>query len=140
RSETGPGTGAGSLIPRDLRFATGPVRWLREAGFAVRSVGPSVWWGGVFEGTDRAARVQTDHGLVTVVIFATTEDAQRVRGERLPDGGDERFRYALLERKGSPPRWIDAAGPIYFLAHKNAFIITSDRDLARRLEGTMSAR
>lgn len=105
---------------------------LREHGFTVRSVHRSKMES-FFKGLNKAAFIRTDKGVIEVIFFDDPTGAEKV--QVLEQWQDERYIYSF---QGQPqPNTGDrmnAAYPVYFIAHHNLFMVTNEPELGTALK------
>jgi len=118
----------GLTISRRFQFAEPFIRTLERAGIVVQSVEQSTVEA-LFSHVTNAAFIRTDHGVVEIVVFPGSTDAEQLSITYMKDG-PSRHRYRI---EGStltgPSPDIHAAAPHYFTLYENWFIQTLDPDL-----------
>jgi hypothetical protein len=126
RSEAIPQGGV--AVSSRFQFAEPFVRTLERAGIVVQSVEPSTSEA-LFPNVTNAAFIRTDHGVVEIVVFPGSTDAEQLSITYTKDG-PSRHRYRI---EGSiltgPGPDIHAAAPQYFTLYQNWFIQTLEPDL-----------
>jgi hypothetical protein len=119
---------AGVSVPTRFQFAEPFVRMLERAGIVVQSVEQSTSEA-LFTNVTSAAFIRTDGGVVEIVVFPGTTDAEQLSITYTKDG-PSRHRYRIEGSILTPPGPdIHAAAPQYFTLYKNWFIETLDADL-----------
>jgi len=130
---------AESVVPPELAYASEFVGTLERAGLTVSKVARS-HLDGMFVGTMRAAYIQTDLGVVEVVFFDGSGDAEkvRVRSESIEDPTVP-YRYYVEGQptNGQAGEW-HTSRPAYFLSRGNLFIVTSEKSMARAVRRALS--
>ena len=136
---SGPSSGLSELGPRAtpqgglavssrFQFAEPFVRTLERAGTVVQSVEPSTSEA-LFPHVTSAAFIRTDHGVVEIVAFPGSTDAEQLSITYTKDGPSRhRYRIEGPILTGPGPD-IHAAAPEYFTLYNNWFIQTLDPDL-----------
>jgi hypothetical protein len=102
-------------------------QFLQSAGLTVKNIARS-HWEGTFKNEQQAAFIETDKGVVEVVIFSKGTDPfnLRIASQVVKDArGRLRYLYTLagLPTNGDAAN-IDAAYPLYFTIYQNWFLIT----------------
>jgi hypothetical protein len=119
---------AAVAVPTRFQFAEPFVRTLERGGIVVQSVEPSTSEA-LFADVTNAAFIRTDHGVVEIVVFPGSTDAEQLSITYTKDG-PSRHRYRI---EGSiltgPGPDIHAAAPQYFTLYQNWFIQTLEPDL-----------
>jgi hypothetical protein len=119
---------AGVAVPTRFQFAEPFVRMLEGAGIVVQSVEPSTSEA-LFPNVTNAAFIRTDHGVVEIVVFPGSTDAEHLSITYTKDG-PSRHRYRIEGSILTPPGPdIHAAAPQYFTLYQNWFIQTLEADL-----------
>jgi hypothetical protein len=117
------------LKPTDVAYADAMefARFLNGRGIAVISVHGSKL-NGFFQGIQKAAFFRTDKGVVEVIFFPDPMGAERVRV--VEDCRAGRYFYSFQGQPHPRPRGdrIYAGRPVYFLMHKNWFIMPESEE------------
>jgi len=88
---------------------------------------------GTFDGLEGAALYRTDRGDFEALFLQRSQNFDHLKVVERPDG--KRYSYNFV---GPPRPWpanrIDAAFRMYFVKHKNALFVLSDKKFAETLE------
>jgi hypothetical protein len=118
----------GVAVSSRFQFAEPFVRTLERAGIVVQSLEASTSEA-LFRDVTNAAFIRTNQGVVEIVVFPGSNDAEQLSITYTKDG-PSRHRYRI---EGSilagPGPDIHAAAPQYFTLYKNWFIQTLDPEL-----------
>jgi hypothetical protein len=117
------------LVPSELNFAKEFVQLLSDTGWSVKAVHPSKF-NGFFRETKKAAFIQTDKGVIEAVFFANDAEVEQIQvnEEQIVVSGYHKY---IVQTTITKQR-IEG-GTCYFNKYRNAFIITSDRELSDAL-------
>jgi len=120
----------GSLLkPTDVAYteAMGFARFLDGKGIVVKSIHGSKL-NGLFQGLEKAAFFRTDKGIVEVIFFPDPRGAEtfQVTEQRRA----ERYLYSFegLPQPNPPGNTFDSNRPMYFLMHRNWFIVPDGKE------------
>jgi hypothetical protein len=118
------------LKPEDIAYksAMGFARYLDDKGIKVNSVHGSKL-NGFFQGLDKAAFFRTDKGIVEVIFFPEPTGAERIRVTEQHKEGRYFYSFAGQPHPNPPGDTIDASRPMYFLMHRNWFIVLSNEEI-----------
>jgi hypothetical protein len=118
----------GVAVSSRFQFAEPFVRTLEGAGIVVQSVEGSTS-AALFSHVKDAAFIRTNQGVVEIVVFPGSTDAEQLSIIYTKDGPNgHRYRIEGPVLTGPGPT-IHAAAPEYFTLYKNWFIQTLDPDL-----------
>ena len=112
------------------------ARFLNEHGIAVKSVHRSKLES-FFQGIEKAAFFRTDRGIVEVIFFPEPTGAERIRVIE-----QRRGRQYLYSFEGQPhprPRGdkFNSGQPMYFLMHRNWFIVPEGKEFYEALKSAL---
>ena len=119
---------ASLLQPRDIAYreAMEFAQFLIEHGITVVSVHRSKLES-FFRGVEKAAFFKTDKGIVEVIFFPEPTGAEKV--QVLEQHKPGRYIYSFKGQPNPQPRdVIDSNRPLYFVTHRNLFIVTGDKE------------
>jgi len=120
----------GSLLkPTDVAYteAMGFARFLNGKGIVVKSVHGSKL-NGFFQGLEKAAFFRTEKGVVEVIFFPKPAGAEEVRVTE--HRSDRRYIYFFEgQPHPNPGDTFDASRRMYFLTHRDWFIVTDKEEL-----------
>jgi hypothetical protein len=130
-------------ISDEFDYTADFVAALKAAGLSVQKVARSTWEG-TFKDENKAAFIETDKGVVEVVIFTGAANAEKIRITSYmtnSDGPATRYKYRLkgAAMNGGASR-IDAAYPVYFTMYKNWFIITMKSEMDVIIKSALARR
>jgi len=115
------------LKPGDIAFADALefARFLEDKGIKVKSVHHSKLES-LFEGIGKAAFFRTEKGVVEVIFFPDPIGAEKVKVTEQFKAG--RYLYSFQGQPNPQPGdGFDAARPMYFLTHRNWFIVPDSK-------------
>jgi hypothetical protein len=118
------------LKPADVAYAEAMefARFLSGRGIVVKSVHGSKL-NGFFQGLKKAAFFRTDKGVVEVVFFPEPKGAEMVRVKEQRRAGRYLYSFEGQPHPNPPGDTIDAGRPMYFLMHRNWFIVSGSEEL-----------
>jgi hypothetical protein len=117
-------------IPAELKHVAPFVEFLRGAGLIVLEVQQSHLTG-MFKGTDQAAYITTNRGVLELVTFPGPTDAERITIEYSKTPGVPASHHYLFQGwpiNGDAGKW-SGTQPAYFTLHKNWFIVAWQPEL-----------
>lgn len=125
-------------IPPNLQFATDFVRQLEAAGFQIQAV-KHTHTGSLFQSTHDAAFIDTEEGVIEVVVFASAAEAQQIKvvDESINEGvSPTPYKYVIHAPAPllTEPARLDAAYPLFFAIDKQFFIITQDQAVLEKVQ------
>ena len=114
------------LVADDLSFAKDFVQSLSDAGWTIQEIHHSKY-NGFFGDSRKAAFIKTDKGIVEAVFFQSKADVEQIQvsEERTKDSQYHRY---VVQKLPTTNQRIEG-GICYFTKYRNAFIITTDREL-----------
>jgi hypothetical protein len=104
------------------------VQFLESQGIAVKSVHNSKL-NGFFQGLEKAAFFRTDKGIMEVIFFPEPNGAERIRVKEQRRAGRYLYSFEGQPHPNPPGDRMDAGRPIYFLMHRNWFIVINSEEL-----------
>jgi hypothetical protein len=113
------------------------ARLLNASGINVQSIHRSKLEG-FFRGIDKAAFFKTDKGVVEVIFFPDPAGAEMVRVIERPLAGRYLYSFQGQPEPNPPADTIDANRPIYFLMHKNWFVVLESQELYDELKRALT--
>jgi hypothetical protein len=126
------------LKPEHIAYADAMefARFLSDRGIHVKSVHRSKLEG-FFRDAVKAAFFRTDKGVVEVIFFPDPTGAEKLMVTEQGSAG--RYIYSFRgQPHPNPPRdAMNAAYRVYFLMHRNWFIVTSNKELHEALQGAL---
>ena len=118
------------LVPSSLTFATQFVQTLSDAGWIIEQVAGSKFNGGMM-GTEKAAWVKTDRGVLEVLFFENREEVQQIQIKEEADSTPTYHKYTVTRGSESHP-WQGRL-PVYFTKYRTMLIVSCDQRLADAL-------
>jgi hypothetical protein len=117
--------------------ATEFAQFLDKHNFKVQSIHASNL-NGFFRGVEKAAYFKTEKGIVEVIFFSEATGAEKLTITE--QRKDKRYIYSFegLPRAGSHGDRLNSNHPIYFITHRNWFIVTSDEKLSNALKSALA--
>ncbi len=93
---------------------------------------------GFFRGVEKAAYFKTENGVVEVIFFPDTNGAEKLTIKERRE--DKRYIYSFegLPRSGSHGDRLNSNRPVYFITHRNWFIVTYDEKLSNALKSVFA--
>lgn len=139
-AQTGKSQDSSLLKPGDAAYtdALEFARFLTDKGINVKSMHRSKFES-FFRGLDKAAFFRTDKGIVEVIFFPYRYGAEKVQVTERREAGRHIYSFKGQPNPG-PGDKIDAGRPVYFIMHRNFFMIINDKELydalANRIAGS----
>ena len=118
------------LVPAELSFAKDFVQFLSDSGWSIQGVHRSKHES-FFRETNKAAYLETDHGILEVVFFDTNAAVEQIQIIEEPSTSPG---HSYLIKSTATTQRTGGFGPTYFTKYRNMFIITIDRDLNDKLQ------
>ena len=109
------------------------ANFLNGKGIIVNSVHASKL-NGFFRGLEKAAFFRTDKGIVEVIFFSEPMGAERVRVKEQRRAGRYLYSFEGQPHPNPPGDTFDANRPMYFLMHRNWFIVAESEELSDALK------
>ena len=127
------------LKPTDVAYAEAMefAQFLNSKGVTVQSVHGSKF-NGFFRGLKKAAFFRTDKGVVEVIFFPEQTGAEKVRVAEQRREGRYHYSFEGQPDPNPPGDTIDAGRPMYFLMHRNWFMVLSNKELYDALQRTLA--
>ena len=119
------------LVPGELIYAKNFVQFLSDSGWSIQGVHRSMHES-FFRETNKAAYLETDHGILEVVFFDTNAAVEQIQIIEEPSTSPNGHSY-LIKSTATTQR-TGGFGPTYFTKYRNMFIITIDRELNDKLQ------
>lgn len=111
------------------------ARFLNDRGINVKSVHRSKLES-FFQGIERAAFFRTEKGVVEVIFFPEPGGAEKVKVMEQRRAG--RYLYSFQGQPNPKPNdGFDAGRPIYFLMHRNWFIVLDSEGTYDAVKGAL---
>lgn len=111
------------------------VRFLNERGINVKSVHRSKLET-FFQGVEKAAFFRTEKGVLEVIFFPDPGGAEKVRVTELRKAG--RYLYSFQGQPNPEPgEGFDSNRPMYFLMHRNWFIVVDSEELHNAVKSAL---
>jgi hypothetical protein len=111
------------------------ARYLDEKGINVKSVHRSKLES-LFEGIDKAAFFRTEKGVVEVVFFPGPMSAEKITVTEQRKGG--RYLYSFQGQPiPQPNAGFDSSRPMYFLMHRNWFIVPDSKETYEAMKSAL---
>jgi hypothetical protein len=104
------------------------AQFLEDKGIIVKSVHGSKL-NGFFQGLEKAAFFRTDKGIIEVIFFPEPRGAVKVRVREQRRAGRYLYSFEGQPHPNPPGDTIDAGRPMYFLMHRNWFMVTDSEEL-----------
>ncbi len=113
------------------------AQFLNEHNFKVQSIHESVL-NGFFRGVEKAAYFKTEKGIVEVIFFSESNGAEKLSITEKRE--DKRYIYTFqgLPHPSSNGLRLNSNRPVYFVKHRNLFIVTSDEKLSNALKSALA--
>jgi hypothetical protein len=123
------------LKPTDVAYAEAMefAQFLNGKGINVKSVHRSKLES-FFRGLEKAAFFRTDKGIVEVIFFSEPTGAERVRVKEQLRAGRYLYSFEGQPHPNPPGDTFDANRPMYFLMHRNWFIVADSEELSDALK------
>ena len=127
------------LKPTDVAYTQAMefAQFLNGKSINVKSVHGSKL-NGFFRGLNKAAFFRTEKGVVEVIFFPEQRGAERVRVRERRKAGRYLYSFEGQPDPNPPGDTIDAGRPIYFLMHRNWFIVLSSKELYDALQRALT--
>lgn len=127
------------LKPTDVAHtqAIGFAQFLNAKGINVKSVHGSKL-NGFFRGLNKAAFFRTEKGVIEVIFFPEERGAEKVRLRERRKAGRYLYSFEGQPDPNPPGDTIDAARPMYFLMHRNWFIVLRSKELYDALQRALT--
>ncbi|HEX8140102.1 MAG TPA: hypothetical protein VF544_21245 [Pyrinomonadaceae bacterium] len=109
------------------------AQFLEGRGIIVKSVQSSKL-NGFFQGLEKAGFFKTDKGIVEVIFFPEPSGAEKVRVRERRRAGRYLYSFEGQPHPNPPGDRIDAGRPMYFLMHRNWFMVTDSEELHEALK------
>jgi hypothetical protein len=93
---------------------------------------------GFFRGLHKAAFFRTDKGVVEVIFFPEPAGADKIRVTERRREGRYLYTFEGQPHPNPPGDTIDAGRPMYFLMHRNWFIVLSGKELYEALQRALT--
>jgi hypothetical protein len=118
------------LKPTDVAYteAMGFARFLNGKGIVVKSVHGSKL-NGFFQGLEKAAFFRTEKGVVEVIFFPKPAGAEGVRVTEQRREGRYIYSFEGQPHPNPPGDTFDASRRMYFLTHRDWFIVAHKEEL-----------
>ena len=118
------------LKPTDVAYTDAMefAQFLNARGFIVKSVHRSKLES-FFLGIKKAAFFRTNKGVVEVIFFPEPTGAERIRVREQRRSGQYLYSFEGQPHPNPPGDTIDSGQPIYFLMHRNWFILIDSQEL-----------
>jgi hypothetical protein len=104
------------------------AQFLSSKGIIVKSVHNSKL-NGFFRGVEKAAFFRTDKGIMEVIFFPDTRGAEKVQVKEQRRAGRYLYSFEGQPHPNPPGDRIDAGQPMYFIMHRNWFIVINSEEL-----------
>jgi hypothetical protein len=126
------------LKPTDVAYteALEFARFLNGKGIIVKSVHGSKL-NGFFRDLEKAAFFRTDKGIVEVIFFPEPTGAERVQVTEQHRAGRYLYSFAGQPHPNPPGDTFDSNRPMYFLMHRNWFIVPDSKEFYDALKGAL---
>lgn len=123
-SQAGQSEDVSLLKPTDVAYADAMdfARFLEDKGIKVKSVHGSKF-NGFFRGIRKAAFLRTDKGIVEVIFFPDPTGAEKIQVTEQRQPGRYLYSFQGQPHPNPPGDTIDSNRPMYFLMHRNWFIV-----------------
>jgi len=134
-----PQTKDGSILrPTDASYAEALAfaRFLESHRIVVKSIHASKL-NGLFQGLHKAAFFKTDKGIVEVIFFPETRDAENVRVIEQQKDGRYLYSFAGLPYP-NPGDGFDSPRPMYFQMHRTWFIVIDSKAFSDTLKSILN--
>lgn len=129
----------GSILkPRDAVYyeAMEFAQLLNSKGIIVKSVHRSKLESLFVGGVEKAAFFRTEKGVLEVIFFSDPEGAEKITVTEQREAG--RYLYSLQGQPNpTPGDGFDSSGPMYFLMHRNWFIVLESEDLLKAVKSVL---
>ena len=127
------------LKPTDVAYAEAMevAQFLNGKGIVVKSVHASKL-NGFFRGLGKAAFFRTDKGVVEVIFFPKPAGAERVRVREQRKEGRYLYSFEGQPHPNPPGDTMDAGRPVYFLMHRDWFIVADSEELYDALKRALT--
>jgi hypothetical protein len=112
------------------------ARFLDDNGVNVKSMHRSTLEG-FFRDVDRAAFFRTGMGVVQVIFFPEPTGAERVQVTERRRAGRYVYSFRGQPRPNPPGDTFDSGRPMYFLTHRNWFIVPDSKELYDALKDVL---
>ena len=113
------------------------AQFLNSKGVTVQSVHGSKF-NGFFRGLKKAAFFRTDKGVVDVIFLPEPTGAEKVRVIEQRREGRYHYSFEGQPHPNPPGDTIDAGRPVYFLMHRNWFMVLSNKELYGALRRSLT--
>jgi hypothetical protein len=113
------------------------ARYLDDKGIRVKSVHRSKL-DGFFRGIEKAAFIRTDKGVVEVIFFPDPTGAEVIQVTEQRRDGRYLYSFQGQPHPNPPGDTIDASQPMYFLMHRNWFIVLRSKELYDALKRALT--
>jgi len=126
------------LKPTDVAYVQAMefARFLNGKGIIVKSVHGSKL-NGFFRGLEKAAFFRTDKGIVEVIFFPELTGAERVQVTEQRRAGRYLYSFEGQPHPTPPGDTFDSNRPMYFLMHRNWFIVPDNKEFYDALKGAL---
>jgi hypothetical protein len=123
------------LKPEHIAYADAMefARFLNDRGITVESVHRSKLEG-FFRAVDKAAFFRTDRGVVEVIFFPDPGGAETIQVTEQPGSGRYLYSFQGQPNPNPPGDRFDSNRPMYFLKHRNWFIVLTNEELYDELQ------
>lgn len=137
-SQAGQSEDVSLLKPTDVAYADamGFARFLDDRGIKVKSVHGSKL-NGFFRGLRKAAFFRTDKGIVEIIFFPDPAGAERIEVTEQRKPGRYLYSFRGQPHPNPPGDIIDSNRPMYFLMHRNWFIVPDSKEFYDELKGAL---
>lgn len=126
------------LKPTDVAYDDAMVfaRFLEERSIKVKSVHGSTL-NGFFRGIGKAAFFRTDKGIVQVIFFPDPIGAEKIQVTEQRRVGRYRYSFKGQPHPNPPGDTFDSERPMYFLMHRNWFMVPESKKVYDALKGAL---
>jgi hypothetical protein len=126
------------LRPTDGAYAEALefTQFLHGKGITVKSVHRSKLES-FFKGIEKAAFFRTDKGIVEVIFFPDPAGAEKVQVTERRRAGRYLYSFEGQPQPNPPGDTFDSNRPMYFLMHRNWFIVPDSKEFYDALKGTL---
>jgi hypothetical protein len=137
-SQAGQSQDGSLLKPPAVAYADAMefARFLEDRGIDVKSVHHSKLES-LFQGIEKAAFFRTEKGVIEVIFFPDPGGAEKVRVTEQRKAG--RYLYSFEGQPNPRPHegGFDASRPMYFLMHRNWFIVLENEELYNAVKSAL---
>lgn len=130
---------ASQLKPESVAYESAMefAQFLNSKGVIVQSVHDSKL-NGFFRGLNQAAFFRTDKGIIEVIFFPEPTGAEKIRVTEQRRAEQYLYTFEGQPHPNPPGDTINASRPMYFLMHRNWFIVLNSRELYDTLQHALT--